>query len=101
MRQRQHGIPVAVRHVNGFFLIAVGKIPRLQHALLRPCERDGDGHLAVKIVNFRSVCRQAHIKHHALFDIADDLGLIAAQCIAGADMQLKMYPLRQSYPHPA
>ena len=94
MRQRQHGIPVAVRHVNGFFLIGIGKIPRLQHALLRPCERDGDGHLAVKIVNFRSVCCQAHIERLALHRAADDCGLIATQCVVGADMQLNISAVR-------
>ena len=94
MLERQHGVSVAVGHLDRLLCAVIGKIPSLQHTLLRPIKWDGDSHLTVKAVNFRSVCRQAHIKHHALFDIADDLGLIAAQCIASADMQLNVVAVR-------
>ena len=93
MRQRQHGIPVAVRHVNGFFLIAVGKIPRLQRAHRFPRKRDRNGRIAVKVMDFLAVHRQAHVEHLALPGRADQLALCLTR-LRGADMQLNISAVR-------
>ena len=88
-------VSVAVGHLDRLLCAVIGKIPSLQHALLRPRKRNRDGHLAVKAVNFRSVCRQAHIEHHTLLSRADDCSLIVAQCVTGADMQLNVSAVRR------
>ena len=95
MLKRQHGVSVAVGHLDRLLCAVIGKIPSLQRPLLRPRKRNGNGHLAVKAVNFRSVCRQAHIQHHTLLSRADDCGLIVAQCVTGADMQLNVSAVRR------
>ena len=95
MLKRQHGVSVTVGHLDRLLCAVIGKIPSLQHTLLHPIKWDGDSHLTVKAVNFRSVCRQAHIQHHTLLSRADDCGLIVAQCVAGADMQLNVSAVRR------